>query len=233
MIYITGGIDGANRIAKLNCKNFKEQKQMSSNDYLIICGDFKLVYNNSEEEKRLLNLLAKKHFKILLVEGANENFDLLNDCNSILFNGTPAQKIAGNIIRLKRGYIYNIDNYKILTIGGGIPKSKVLNIPHSTYWTESLPTKEDIKICINSIKANKYKVDYIITADSPNSFKEKFNDGINISEYGEFLDRIKDVVKFKKWYCSNVDLDKITSRFICLNNYFYKIGEDKPINKKI
>lgn len=229
MIYITGGIDGSRKIAKLNRKNFKEQKKMNLNDYLIICGDFKLVYNNSEEEKRLLNLLANKHFKMLLVEGANENFDLLDSCDEILFNDVPAQRITNNIIRLKRGYIYNIEGYKILTIGGGVAKSQVLNIPHSTYWTEAMPTKNDIKTCIDSIKRNKYRVDYIITADSPNSFKLKFNDGVGISDYGGFLDRIKEAVTFKKWYCSNLDIDKMTARFICLDNYFYQIGEDKPI----
>lgn len=228
MIFITGKLNGSESICKLNSKNFYEQKQMTSDDYLIICGDFKLLYNNSAEEKRLLKFLESRAFTILLVEGPNENFDLLNDCKEISFCNNPIQMIARNVFRLKRGYIYNIEGFKILTLGGGVPEDKAIKLPHSNYWFEALPSKDDIKRCISSIKENNYKVDYIITSDSPNSFKEKFCESEGLSEYGSFLDRIKNSVTFKKWYCG-LGKDIVTNRFICLNNYFYKLGDDRPL----
>ena len=42
MIYITGDIHGDPRRLSMEC--FPEQKEMTKDDYVIICGDFGLVW---------------------------------------------------------------------------------------------------------------------------------------------------------------------------------------------
>lgn len=43
MIYVTGDTHGVIDIGKLGFKNFPEGKNLTKNDYVIICGDFGFV----------------------------------------------------------------------------------------------------------------------------------------------------------------------------------------------
>lgn len=47
MIYITGDIHGDIDIHKLTTQNFLQQRTMTKDDYLIICGDFGLLWDDS------------------------------------------------------------------------------------------------------------------------------------------------------------------------------------------
>ena len=77
-IYVTGDIHGeANR---LNLENFPEQKEMvggQDENFVIICGDFGLVWNQcceSKHERWWLNWLENKPFTTLWVDGNHECF---------------------------------------------------------------------------------------------------------------------------------------------------------------
>ena len=52
MIYITGDTHIPIDIAKLNEYNFPMQKNLTKNDYVIICGDFGGVWDASEKSIR-------------------------------------------------------------------------------------------------------------------------------------------------------------------------------------
>lgn len=69
MIFITGDIHGNIDISKLNSKNFPEGKHLTRNDYVIVCGDFGLVWNESEEEFYWRNWLENKPWTTLWVCG--------------------------------------------------------------------------------------------------------------------------------------------------------------------
>ena len=75
MIYITGDIHG-NPI-RFSTPYFPEQKEMTKNDYVIICGDFGLVWDykgESHQEKYLLDWLNEKPFTTLFLDGNHECF---------------------------------------------------------------------------------------------------------------------------------------------------------------
>ena len=44
-IYVTGDTHQSIDIHKLTTSNFPEQKELTKNDYVIICGDFGLLWN--------------------------------------------------------------------------------------------------------------------------------------------------------------------------------------------
>ena len=69
MIYITGDTHIPIDIKKLNTKNFSEQKTLTKEDYVIICGDFGGVWNGKNEEKYWLNWLKNKNFTTLFIDG--------------------------------------------------------------------------------------------------------------------------------------------------------------------
>lgn len=50
MIYITGDMHGDIDIRKLTNQNFPQQQLMTKDDYLIICGDFGLLWEDSPSE---------------------------------------------------------------------------------------------------------------------------------------------------------------------------------------
>ena len=49
MIYVTGDCHG--NFERFNASIFPEQKEMTKEDYVIICGDFGGVWNRDEESK--------------------------------------------------------------------------------------------------------------------------------------------------------------------------------------
>ena len=118
MIYITGDIHASVDIGKLSTKRFPQQKTLSKEDYLIICGDFGLVWDNSNTDLYWRNWLAGKPFTTLWVDGNHENFDRLYNYPVEEWNGGKVHKIRPSVIHLMRGQIYQIEEKKIFTFGG-------------------------------------------------------------------------------------------------------------------
>lgn len=79
MVYITGDTH-AEFIHRFNTKNFPEQKNMTKDDCLIICGDFGGIWDAESEtkgEKYWLDWFEERSYTFLFVDGNHENFDRL------------------------------------------------------------------------------------------------------------------------------------------------------------
>ena len=66
MIYITGDIRGDIDIRKLTTRNFPQQRTMTKDDYLIICGDFGLLWDDSPSEHYWLRRNIDKFLTMLV-----------------------------------------------------------------------------------------------------------------------------------------------------------------------
>ena len=78
MIYITG--DCHQNFMRFDVDIFPEQKEMTKEDCVIICGDFGGVWEKdgeSRKEKMLMDELEGRPFTTLFVDGNHENFDRL------------------------------------------------------------------------------------------------------------------------------------------------------------
>ena len=102
MIYITRDTHIPTDVGKLSSKRFPEQKNFTKNDYVIICGDFGGVWDESNEEKYWIKWLNKKSFTTIFIDGNHENFDLLKSFPTIDFYGAAAHKISDSIFRFWR-----------------------------------------------------------------------------------------------------------------------------------
>lgn len=110
MIYITG--DCHNNFERFNTRNFPEQKEMTKDDYVIICGDFGGVWNKDGESKMetsALDWLDGKAFTTLFVDGNHENFDRLYAYPVEMWHGGKAHKIRPSVIHLMRGQIFELE----------------------------------------------------------------------------------------------------------------------------
>lgn len=144
MIYVTGDIHG--NPVRLSNRCFPEGKEMTKDDYVIICGDFGVVWDlyESKVEEYNLNWLESKPWTTLFIPGNHENYDrlcgiddpallrcylydnLTEEQKDKLYTGYPEKEWHGGVVRelrpsilmLERGYIFNIDGKKCFTFGG-------------------------------------------------------------------------------------------------------------------
>ena len=76
-IFITGDTHGD--FSRLLPAAFHEQRDLTKEDYLIICGDFGGVWDGGDAEQQWLDWLETRSFTTLFVSGNHENYDLLRN----------------------------------------------------------------------------------------------------------------------------------------------------------
>ncbi len=246
-IYITGDTHGD--VRRLNTTSFYEQKEMTKDDYVIILGDFGLVWDykgESREERNWLNWLEEKSFTTLFIDGNHENHDRLREMSVEMWNGGKVHKVRPSVIHLMRGQVFNIDGLKIFTFGGasshdikdgilepGDPRikkwwkdyTKLFRINKQSWWEGELPTKQEMAEGLINLEKNNWKVDYVMTHCTASSTTAIIGDG----HYGQdiltdYLQEIKDRLKFKKWFFGHHHIDKqISADEICLFEQIIRI----------
>ncbi len=226
MIYITG--DCHADFSRFSTDIFPEQREMTKEDYVIICGDFGGVWTKDEEsprEKWDMNWLEDKPFTTLFVDGNHENFDRLYSYPVEKWHGGKAHKIRDSVIHLMRGQVFEIEDRKIFTFGGasshdiqgGIlepedpdykKKKKELDkgwlpyrINHLSWWERELPTESEMAEGLINLKKNDNKVDFIVTHCCASSTQALYSEGRFASDVlTDYLEKIRQTVNFKKWF---------------------------------
>ena len=239
MIYITG--DTHADFTRLEEDKFPIQTEMTQNDYVIICGDFGGVWNyivESMHEKQWLDWLDNKNFTTLFVDGNHENFERLYKYPVEEWHGGKVHKIRDSVIHLMRGEIYDIDNKKFFTFGGARShdiRDGILNIDEYekiyeyrkrgayfrirdySWWDLELPTEEEMQNGIKNLEKANYKVDYIITHCCQTSIQTLLNPSYKIDVLTDYLQKISEKCKFKKWYFGHYhDYKQVNSQFTLL-----------------
>lgn len=205
MIYITG--DCHADFSRFNTNLFKEQKEMTREDFVIICGDFGGVWYDREEERYWLNWLNDKPFTTLFVCGNHENFDrLYNEFPVVDFHSGKAHQVREHIFHLMRGNIFELCGKKFFAFGGasshdisdGIldpddfenddefnktytlwwKQQKMFRVKGFSWWEQELPTQEEMDFGMKTLEENDYKVDFVITHCLPQSVAAIFSDGL-------------------------------------------------------
>lgn len=224
MIYCTGDTHG--NWNRFSTDIFPEQKEMTRDDFVIICGDFGL-WADTNEEKYWLNWLNDKPFTTLFIDGNHENFTRLNNEFEIVdFHGGKAHKIRNNIYHLMRGYVFDICDKKIFTFGGAKSQDiddgiidpanfktkkdfqeeykrwakagKIFRVNNVSWWKEEMPTAEEMAFGLKTLAAHNFKVDFIITHCCPQQVVSMFSP-YKADELTEYFDAVAEKAKFKKW----------------------------------
>lgn len=124
MVYVTADLHGdADRF------NSKEIRQLKKGDTLIVLGDFGFLWQDTPKEKKFLKKLGKKKYQILFLDGAHENFDLLEQYPLEDWSGGQVRRIEGNLLYLTRGQVYVIEGKRIFVMGGGEKRRKGTAFP--------------------------------------------------------------------------------------------------------
>lgn len=200
MIYITGDTHGPIDIHKLN-KRYFDDSTLTKDDYLIICGDFGLVWDNSPEEKYWLDWLNEKNYTTLFIDGNHENHSLLNSYPIETWSGGKVHKIRNSILHLMRGQVFTIDNHTFFTMGGAASVDKDWRTPGKSWWPEEMPNEEEHTEANLNLYNYENEVDYIITHTAPTSIVNQLIPEIKPPDrLTDFLEDIKKSIKYKHWY---------------------------------
>ena len=257
MIYITGDCHGDFR--RFNTENFPKQKEMTKDDYIIICGDFGGVWDRDKSGKGemwWLKWLEDKPFTTLFVDGNHENFDRLYRYPVEWWNGGTVHKISPSVIHLMRGQVYLIDGKKIFSFGGArshdisggilepedpqyMIKKKQLDkcraayrINHSSWWAEEMPTKEEMAEGRRNLEKHANKVDFIVTHCCASETQACIGSGMfECDELTKYFQELRETIQFKKWFFGHYhDNQNVSSEEILL--YEQIIGINSPTEKR-
>lgn len=119
MIFVTG--DCHADFSKFSTAYFPEQKEMTKDDFVIICGDFGGVWNKNGEtptEKYWLDWLEEKSFTTLFVDGNHENFERLYKYPIKEWSGGKVHEIRPSVFHLMRGEIFTLQKKTFFAFGG-------------------------------------------------------------------------------------------------------------------
>lgn len=225
MVFVTGDTHG-NWMNRLKVDSFSEQKEMTKDDYVIICGDFG-IWDDSKREKYNLDWLEDKTFTTLFVSGNHENYDILDSLPVEEWHGGKVNFVRPSVIHLTRGQVFDIEDKKFFTFGGasshdisaGIlepddplfkEKKRLLDkdpfalyrINHVSWWQRELPSDEEMEEGLRNLERENNKVDYIITHCPYTSLLRQMDGGSGLyqSDYlTDYLQKIKQTVDFKHW----------------------------------
>lgn len=243
MVFVTG--DCHAEFNKFSTKNFPEQKGMTRDDIVIVCGDFGIWHDN-EEERYWFKWLNNKPFTTVFVDGNHENFDRLysDEFPVVDFHGGKAHKIRDNIYHLMRGYVFEFDGKKFFCFGGasshdisdGIldradfdsneefvatvkdwdKRWRMFRINHASWWKQELPTEDELDFGLQTLTKNGNKVDYIISHCCPQEISS-FCGFREPDVLTQWFNMVAHTVQFDKWYFGHYhDNRQIMSKFIML-----------------
>ena len=252
MVYVTG--DCHADFDKFSVKNFPEQKNMTRDDFVIVCGDFGLWHDDPKERERL-RWLAHRKFTILFVDGNHENFDRLygDEFEAVDFHGGKAHRIRDNIYHLMRGHVFNLEGKKFFAFGGasshdiqdGIlnpgdfvdmddfrdtyrrwqKHGKMFRVKGFSWWEQEMPNDEELERGRQSLKAVNNEVDFVISHCAPQEVQAIMGFTDCDKLTRYFNELLWDGLKFTKWFFAHYHVSQqIMGKFICLYEQIIQIA---------
>lgn len=183
---------------------------MNSGDTLIVTGDFGYVMKNNYEERDFLDQIEDFDVNICFCDGNHENFDAIEACEQLMWNGGKVHKIRKNIFHLMRGQVFTIEGAKYFTMGGAYSTDRYMRTKGIGWWERELPDNDEYNEASNNLSANQMEVDYIITHTAPKEIISMMGyDPINRDmELTGFLEWVMYSVKYKRWFFGHFHEDR-------------------------
>lgn len=233
MLYCTGDIHGDK--LRFNDKNLKKLRR---GDSLIICGDFGLIWDGSVQERRFLKKLGRKRYNVLFVDGAHENFGLLNEYPIEEWQGGKTRLISGHLRYLCRGEIFEIDKVKVFAFGGGRSEDYNILDVQSDEAELSLPSDQEISNAINRFEECDRKVDYIVSYEPPPILEDYAHTGnLDVSEKTQLHALFDEIVKhcdYKKWIFGKCHKNRVVSpKYTAVYTSIIKLDTPKPEKRRL
>lgn len=229
MIYVTGDTHGD--FSRFSKKNFG--KILNDGDYVIICGDFGLLWYKDKELEYFCRIFSQKKYTILFIDGNHEKFSALEEYPIEEWNGGKARHIVRDkVIHLMRGQVFEIDGKTFFTFGGAqstdfpgglldrndplFHEKKKQNIRlgldfkilYESWWPQELPSQEELDEGLENLKKHGDKVDYIISHCASSSTQDVMDSKRPKNILTDYFDNIEKM-EYKKWFFGHYHDDKV------------------------
>lgn len=216
MIFITGDTHRELDIEKLHKRHFPLQKEMTRSDYVIICGDFGAVWNNSKYDESTLSYHNDKPYTTLFVDGNHENFELLNAYEVEEWHGGKIHRIRQNVIHLMRGQVYTIDDCKFFVMGGARSIDKNNRTPFVSWWPQEALNMAELDEAQTNLDKHNWEVDYVLSHTTSNIVMEEcIGFQKEKEEVNEFFDILQVNLKYKWWFFGHFHIDEVFDEHKC------------------
>ena len=214
MFLITGDIHGLRSIEDVERLSLAHQElfdMMTKEDYLIIAGDFGLIWDSSVEEIQLQQWLEDRPFTTLFIDGNHENFDLLELLYPVEnWHGGKIRRISQSVIQLMRGQVYEIDGKSFFTMGGAESYDKQFRIQGISWWPQEIPSEKEMREARANLLGHRMQVDYVITHCLPTSVQHQlFGDNSIYPDNAltDFFEEINQKMTYTQWYSGHYHRD--------------------------
>lgn len=195
-VFCTGDTHFDHDIAKLGMFATEKGSQLTKDDYVIICGDFGLLWNYEEtgksilsnpddkcwadDELQLFDWYNQLPWTTLIVLGNHDNWNRWETYPVTAWHGGRVQKLSDSIIRLMEGEIYDIGGRTILAYGGAQSTDRGTikgqdNMEwciHKWWWPQEVPLLATVHYTLDNLENYGNKVDYVISHDCPQNTKD-------------------------------------------------------------
>ena len=211
-VFITGDLHGDIDITKLNTKSFPEQKELTKNDYLIITGDFGLIWNDepSKIEKNWSEWLTTRTYTTIVVLGNHENYNRIEKLPEVEMFGGTVWKYTDSIFILKRGAVYEIAGKKYFTIGGAMSTDQQFRTEGQSWWKQEIPSSEEFDNGLKTLHKHEYEVDYVLTHTAPARVIQQYMNSCTDT----YINEIKSQMKEGEVVDEGILYDRVVDNFI-------------------
>jgi predicted phosphodiesterase len=245
-IFVVGDTHGGARdgFSKLNSDNFPAGKNLTKDDFVIICGDFGLAHANSDKQQEYwIKWLQSKPWTTLFVEGNHDDHDnLLRLPTENMFCGEVG-KLTDSIYHLRRGQIFIINDIRLFCMGGALTTDMIGRIEGVHWWRNEIASYKEMSDALDELERRGNKVDYVIAHTLPKGMVKRYFAHVDISTEGmdspetfdskqdevlrqmclryndpmsSFFQEVCERVEFKHWYCGHFHDDITMGNFTIL-----------------
>ena len=198
-------------------------EQMKPGDTMISCGEISGLLWDGLEEKPFLDYLESLHMQFAFIDGIHDNFPAIYSYTIENWNGGKIHKIRNNVFHLMRGQVFEIENLKFFTFGGGYSIDKAMRVTDASdkrvnWWKEEMPAQEEYDEGKCNLEKHNWAVDYIIThtlnkesipilagLERYNGIKQSCTEDLPLNYY---LEDIRTFTNYKEWFFGHFHKDR-------------------------
>lgn len=179
-----------------------------------------------KSENYILDELNDRPFTTLFVPGNHENYDRLmsDEFPTVGWKGGRVKAIRPGILMLMRGEMYVIDGAKVFAFGGASShdirdglldaadpewkrRAKALErrglryyrVKGLSWWEQELPTPEELRHGEETLAANGWATDYVITHCAPTGIQYLLGRD-DRDALTDWLEKVHGRLAYRKWY---------------------------------
>lgn len=211
-VLVTGDTHGTIDIQKLVEFADKFGNQLTKEDYLIIAGDFGVIWTDEpdEEEELTLKWLDKCPWTTLFIDGNHENHPRLATFPEVEILGGRAHQISKTVYHIMRGEVIEIEDLKILCMGGADSHDKHFRVDGKDWWSQERITEADVENAKKNLARHNFTVDFVITHSLPRMIQFKLFPYMKQNRSGFLLEEIYNSLDINKaWISGHYHEDEV------------------------